>query len=43
MPLKDNKAVLQYAEGCCKIAKKCEVDVINLYQEMIKDEVSYQN
>lgn len=38
MPVKDNIVVSQYAEACYKVAQNCEVDVVNLYQEMIKDE-----
>lgn len=38
VPLKDNKVVAQYAEACVSIAKKINVDVVNLYQDMIKDE-----
>ncbi|XP_035231282.1 isoamyl acetate-hydrolyzing esterase 1 homolog isoform X2 [Stegodyphus dumicola] len=38
LPLRDNRTVSEYAEACFKVGQKCEVDVVNLYQEMIKDE-----
>jgi len=38
VPLRDNIVVSQYAEACCEVAQACEVDVVNLYKEMIKDE-----
>ncbi|GIX89656.1 isoamyl acetate-hydrolyzing esterase 1 homolog [Caerostris extrusa] len=36
-PNKDNKLVSEYAKTCLSLAKKHNLDVINLYEEMMKD------
>lgn len=38
MPCKDNGTVFTYVTACCDIGKKHNVDVVNLYSEMMKCE-----